>query len=288
MTNRRINTGDYTVGLICALPIELAAVTRVLDEDHGPLPYDPHDSNSYTLGRVGRHNVVIACLPAGRLGLSPATHVATQMQSKFRSLFFGLMVGVGGGVPTEEDDVRLGDVVISQPNGQHGGVVQYDMGKTGAGGRFERTGFLNSPPNFLLTALGKLRAESYLKRSLIPGYLAASAQEPEFSYQGRDHDVLYNPGYDHVKGLTCKGCDPKEIAEREFRGTTDPILHYGTIASGNQVIKDSRTRDRLSEDLGKILCFEMEAAGLMNNFDCLVIRGICDYADSHKNKRWQP
>jgi nucleoside phosphorylase len=37
-----------------------------------------------------------------------------------------------------------------------------------------------------------------------------------------------------------------------------------------------------------VLCFEMEAAGLMNSFPCLVIRGICDYADSHKNKQWQP
>lgn len=35
------------------------------------------------------------------------------------------------------------------------------------------------------------------------------------------------------------------------------------------------------------MCFEMEAAGLMNDFPCLVIRGICDYADSHKNKTWQ-
>ncbi|KAL3444390.1 hypothetical protein BJX65DRAFT_310973 [Aspergillus insuetus] len=31
----------------------------------------------------------------------------------------------------------------------------------------------------------------------------------------------------------------------------------------------------------------MEAAGLMNTYPCLVIRGICDYADSHKNKAWQ-
>jgi hypothetical protein len=25
----------------------------------------------------------------------------------------------------------------------------------------------------------------------------------------------------------------------------------------------------------------------MDTFLCLVIRGICDYADSHKNKQWQ-
>jgi hypothetical protein len=37
-----------------------------------------------------------------------------------------------------------------------------------------------------------------------------------------------------------------------------------------------------------MLCVEMEAAGLMDELSCLVICGICDYADSHKNKRWQP
>jgi hypothetical protein len=65
------------------------------------------------------------------------------------------------------------------------------------------------------------------------------------------------------------------------------VVHYGTIASGNQVIRNATQRDGLSADLGGILCFEMEAAGLMNSFPCLVVRGICDYADSHKNKKWQ-
>jgi nucleoside phosphorylase len=64
-------------------------------------------------------------------------------------------------------------------------------------------------------------------------------------------------------------------------------LHYGTIASGNQVIRSAAERDQVSAELGGVLCFEMEAAGLMDSFPCLVIRGICDYADSHKNKRWQ-
>jgi hypothetical protein len=46
-------------------------------------------------------------------------------------------------------------------------------------------------------------------------------------------------------------------------------------------------RDNLKQAYN-ILCVEMEAAGLMDAFPCLVIRGICDYADSHKNKQWQP
>ena len=66
------------------------------------------------------------------------------------------------------------------------------------------------------------------------------------------------------------------------------VLYYGIVASGNQVMRDGAERDRVSTELGGVLCFEMEAAGLMNSFPCLVIRGICDYADSHKNKKWQP
>ena len=76
------------------------------------------------------------------------------------------------------------------------------------------------------------------------------------------------------------------LVSRPTRDETIPEIHYGTIASGNQVMRHGKTRERLRRE-SDILCFEMEAAGLMNNFPCLVIRGICDYADSHKNKRWQ-
>nr|RBQ96757.1 hypothetical protein FVER53263_20545 [Fusarium verticillioides] len=109
----------------------------------------------------------------------------------------------------------------------------------------------------------------------------------KFSYPGALHDRLYTAGYDHVKpgSTTCAECDESQVIEREDRCDTDPHFHYGVIASGNQVIKDGKTRERLSQEYGA-LCFEMEAAGLYN-FPCLVIRGICDYADSHKNKMWQ-
>lgn len=64
------------------------------------------------------------------------------------------------------------------------------------------------------------------------------------------------------------------------------MIHYGFIASGNQLVKDAHTRDEIAKRLNA-LCFEMEAAGIMNQLPCLVIRGICDYCDSHKNKDWQ-
>jgi len=67
MLLRRLRIQDYTVGWVCALPIELAAATAVLDEKHQSLPHDDIDPNLYTLGSIGQHNVALACLPACRL-----------------------------------------------------------------------------------------------------------------------------------------------------------------------------------------------------------------------------
>ncbi|CAI7651444.1 unnamed protein product [Penicillium glandicola] len=56
----------FQIGWICALPIEAAAAAEMLDEHFGILEeQDVVDSNTYTLGRIGKHYVVIACLPRG-------------------------------------------------------------------------------------------------------------------------------------------------------------------------------------------------------------------------------
>jgi ankyrin repeat domain-containing protein 50 len=280
---------DYTVGWICALPIELAAAAEVLDEEHQNLPQDATDTNVYTLGCIGEHKVVIACLPAGQMGTNSAATVASQMKSKFVSIRFGLMAGIGGGVPSAESDIRLGDVVISQPHAQNGGVVQYDFGKIGAGGQPIRTGSLNEPPTVLLNALSKFQSNHYRRRTKTSVYLSTIVNRlPQFGSPGERSDILFEATYNHTEGSTCARCSKDRIVERTPRRSNEIVVHYGTIASGNKVMKDGVTRDTLSSELGGILCFEMEAAGLMNNFPCLIIRGICDYADTHKNKEWQP
>jgi nucleoside phosphorylase len=110
----------------------------------------------------------------------------------------------------------------------------------------------------------------------------------QFAHPGIQHDSLYAADYDHPEGdATCSQCDIRRLMAREPRSSGDPAIHYGLIASGDQVMRHGATRDRLRKELD-VLCFEMEAAGLMDSFPCLVIRGICDYVDSHKNKRWQP
>ncbi|KZL75723.1 kinesin light chain [Colletotrichum tofieldiae] len=283
---------DFTVGWVCALPIELAAAAEMMDEEFADLPSQPTDSNLYSFGRIGAHNVVAACLPAGQMGTTQAATVASQMKTSFPSLRFSVLVGIGGGVPNLEDDIdiRLGDVVISQPAGQFGGVIQYDFGKTGADGRITRTGSLNAPPTILLNALAKLRANDLRGKAQVHAHLFKLSHPPgsNFASPGPDQDNLYDASSLHIAGATCAKCRLEDLMERDVRATTGPVLFFGNIASGNQVMKDGLTRDRYSQELGKVLCFEMEAAGLMNNVPCIVIRGICDYADAHKNKRWQP
>ncbi|KAK2044847.1 kinesin light chain [Colletotrichum somersetense] len=281
---------DFTVGWVCALPIELAAAAEMMDEEFADLPSQPADSNVYSFGRVGVHNVVAACLPAGQMGTNQAAIVASQMKTSFPSLRFCLLVGIGGGVPNldHDIDIRLGDVVISQPSGQHGGVIQYDFGKTGADGRIACTGSLNAPPTILLNALAKLRANDLRGKTQTLTYLSKLSTQPRFMSPGPEKDTLYEASSLHIGGATCAKCRPEDEVDRDTRTTTDPMLFLGNIASGNQVMKDGQTRDKYSQELGLVLCFEIEAAGMMNNFPCIVVRGICNYADAHKNKRWQP
>lgn len=294
---------QYTIGWVCALPKEQTAATAMLDQWHADPLKPPNDPNTYTLGSVGKHNVVIACLPKGQVGTNSAATIASWMISTFPSIRVGLMVGIGGGVPPK---VRLGDVVVSVPTDQFPGVVQWDFGKTKENSGFERIGSLNNPPTSLLTALAKLETEHDLCGSKIPQYLDELKEKwPQLAlkYLRSDSlkDILFKPEYIHVnespdgniadndsdndEDESCQFCDRAQAIKRRPRNMR---VHFGLIASGNQVIKDAVFRDKINKDLGsRVLCVEMEAAGLMNNFPCIVIRGICDYADSHKNKDWQ-
>ena len=111
---------DYTVGIICALGLEMNAVRHVLDREHVNLPIKPNDSNIYILGEIKRHNVAIACLP-GSQGKSSAAIAATNMARIFPMVRYRFLVGIGGGAPSENNDTRLGDVVVSMSNDQKGG-----------------------------------------------------------------------------------------------------------------------------------------------------------------------
>ncbi|KAF5710359.1 G-protein beta WD-40 repeat-containing protein [Fusarium mundagurra] len=285
---------EYTVGWLCALPLELAAAKGMLDRIHPDLSeQDPYDHNSYTLGEIQGHYVVIACLPAKNHGSCSVATVAKDLQRTFKSIRFGLLVGIGSGAPSPQHDIRLGDVVISQPSGTLGGVVQHDRGKILPQGGFQRTGYFNAPPQLLLTALARLQATHMCEESRVPEFLAElvakvpQRMKDKFSYQGASNDRLYQADYHHVKHQdpTCNGCDKSHIIHRPDRDDTDPYFHYGIIATASAAVKDGQTRQRLSQEHGA-MCFETEAAGLYD-FPGLIIRGIHDYADSHAKDLWQ-
>src|SRR3954454_19653338 len=111
---------EYTVGWVCAPPKEQTAAIAMLDEKHPNLSNPANDSNAYTLGSIGKHNIVIACLPKSQVGTVQAATAATQMTNTFPSIKIGLMVGIGGGIPSK---VRLGDVVVGTE------IIQWDFGK---------------------------------------------------------------------------------------------------------------------------------------------------------------
>ena len=277
---------------------EYVVACEILDEEYPPLPTNyPYDDNIYTFGRIGYHKVVIACLPKGKYGLTSAASVAKDMLRSFPTIRFGMMVGIGGGAPSLKHDIRLGDVVVSSPVGRTGGVIYYEFGKTIQNQQFERTGALDAPPPMLLMALsvigarherkGHRIAESVNKMIERNPRLRRKYQRPE-----PRTDRLYKSSFVHSDpDNTCEkicGIETAYLIPRNERTADedDPAIHYGLIASADRLMKDAQIRDILARNEG-VLCFEMEAAGLMDHFPCVVIRGICDYSDTHKNNMWQ-
>ncbi|OGM47366.1 hypothetical protein ABOM_003825 [Aspergillus bombycis] len=316
--------GEYTVGWICSIRKEYVAARAFLDEIHDDICDLPiQDNNTYTLGKLGAHLVVIALLPV--YGLCSAASAAKDMSHSFHNIQIRLLVGIGGGAPSPCHDVRLGDVVVSTPENNTGGVIQHDFGKRIQNEIFEDQGFLNQPPHCLLSAVNGLRAKydtkgHRLEESITSVLKRHKRLQEEYQRPHPCTDKLYKSDVvrvqdDQVGGtesnstslivkllwdillrilriLLHLGTDSDDsmsslVMRRQRAGTEDnPMIHYGVIASGNQLMKDAVLRDKFAAARG-VLCFEMEAAGLMNHFPCLVIRGICDYADTHKSDQWQ-
>ncbi|KAI3321417.1 hypothetical protein HD806DRAFT_523905 [Xylariaceae sp. AK1471] len=245
-----------------------------------------YTNNDYTTRSMKNchHNIVIASLPTDGYGTINAATVAGNMRRTFSSLQVFLVVGIAGGAPGKVD-VRLGDIVVSEQ------LVQYDLGKAVRNGHFESTAFPLRPIQELRTAVSALRTQHELRPSMIPAILRQMVERNQYmekyTYQESLRNMLFDSAYEHPESEeTCDRCDQSRLVKRTSRHDQEPKIHYGVIASGDQVIKHAKTRDKLAQRFNA-LCFEMEGAGLIESFQCLVIRSVCDYADSHKNKQWQ-
>ncbi|KAH7198844.1 uncharacterized protein B0J16DRAFT_410306 [Fusarium flagelliforme] len=255
----------------------MAAARAMLDEEHDSPPKT--DSNSYVLGTIQSQNVVIACLPASAYGTNNAAIVMSNLKRTFPNVDVCLMVGIGGGVPGKAD-IRLGDIVVGTR------VMQYDLGKT-INGELQRTGVYKHPGSSILTVISNLRSRHELEGSRVPTILKNKMEGHPAYGRPEEPDRLFESSYNHLcPDFSCDECDQDRLEVRSARSSTDPSIYYGGIASSNQVMKDATCRDKIACELD-VLCFEMEAAGLMDIESCLPIRGICDYSDSHKAKGWQ-
>ncbi|KAK6500264.1 hypothetical protein TWF481_010609 [Arthrobotrys musiformis] len=285
----------------------------------------PRDPNAYSTGVIGCHNVVLAYMPT--MGKSSAASVAANCLSSFTGIKLGLVVGICGAVPFKKGhEILLGDVVISRGIIQYDLGREYSDEFVRKDSLLDNLGRHNSEIQALLAKLQGRRGKTGLqdKTSKYLSALRAELGEETF-YPGAAEDKLFESNYRHKHQVSsgcaicaackqagdpvCKtaktsscaelGCDKTKLVSRNRlkevledtaasgkASSNKPAIHFGLIASGDRVMKCGELRDSIAakED---IIAFEMEGAGVWDNFPCLVIKGVCDYADSHKNKDWQ-
>ncbi|RLM00031.1 hypothetical protein CFD26_107873 [Aspergillus turcosus] len=326
---------EFQIALICALQLEYDAVSllfdRFWDENGDRYERAAGDPNTYTTGRIGNYNVVLALLP--NTGKASAAGAAASVRSSYTGLQLALLVGICGGVPKkgqgDDKEVLLGDVIVSN------GIVQYDFGKQYPD-RFARKDTLEDslgPPNKQIRILLKnlqterglenlhRRAACHLKQ--LQENATQKRRRAKYNYPGTGEDKLFEPTYRHkhhgAPRCACKDCHTKSdpVCEEALRsscaelqcsemhlvprqrlnakrqleqdgcsGVQEPVIHIGRIASGDAVIKSGEDRDNIAKETG-VIAFEMEGAGIWDEMPCIIVKGVCDYADSHKNKKWQ-
>ncbi|KAL2812409.1 hypothetical protein BJX63DRAFT_396877 [Aspergillus granulosus] len=310
----------FCVAIFCALPLEADAIRELLDEvwseEDSNFEKSKGDDNTYTLGRISRHNVVLVHLPG--MGKSAASQAASGLRSSYPEIKLALVVGICGGVPAGEDneELILGDVVISD------GIVQYDLGRQFPDEFSSKNGQegIGRPPSRIRSMLAKfkgLRSRQRLEKKLAKylDVLQEAVGAERAGYPGIDKDELYDSTYRHkhqhtsicsycskmdaackvAREKTCQqlGCEKDMLLPRKrlqqasaARLVPNPKIHFGLIGSGDTVMKSGQHRNQIAAQ-HHIIALEMEAAGVCDNLPCLVIKGVCDYADSHKNKYWQ-
>jgi len=296
---------DFDIAIICALQLEADAVEsffdRFWDEEYGKAA---GDNNAYRTGVIANHNVVLTYMPG--IGKAHTARVAANFKSSFQAIRLALIVGICGGVPEETGNgIYLGDIVISDE------ILTYDFGKMYPGGFQRKETVASSSLHSEVPAfLRKLRSPEGRRKLLgkTSHHLTElQAQSEGYHCPGRRQDQLFQPTYHHKhhgsskckrckKNEPCKkaqestcetlNCDPTKLIRRSRKNPNGIDIHFGRIASGDIVMKSGVERDRIAKE-DTVIAFEMEGAGVCGSMPFIVIKGVCDYADSHKNKKWQ-
>ncbi|KAM3480893.1 hypothetical protein MY8738_004744 [Beauveria namnaoensis] len=287
---------DYTVAWITTAAITSLAARSIFDYNHEIAdPNVSDDFNAYYCGQMAKHHVVVCCLSLGDDRTPDTVRKGVQnMLRIFRRIRVAVLVGVGGGAPSDQHDIRLGDVVASGRGGELPGLVRYDYHKTG-GMSFHDHNILTSPA--IADAAKELRilyldtTDRLATRALyVIDQLPSQGAKNPCARPDQKTDKLYKPHYKHGLGdvascLQACGYSPDNLVERSSRvGKENPVVHHGLIASSDRTMNDALIRDKLALEK-KLLCFENEATALMSIFPSFVIKGIGDYADTHTHSK---
>jgi nucleoside phosphorylase len=268
----------YTIGIITALEKEYAAVKALLKDCKAEEKQGRGAGRRYVGGKIssilgGEHNVILALADMGN---NVAATRATLLLNHFPTIETVLMVGIAGGVPSPkkpEDHVRLGDVVISNKRG----VVQYDMIK------LEEIRACPIPPSAeMIESVRLLGVEALLGNQPWNTHIESSLRSIGSERPADTTDILFDSNNPEMK--IEHPVDPKRTGGL-------PRIFLGPIASANELLKDPVKRDLLRDHFG-VKAIEMEGSGIadatwISGKGYLVIRGICDYCDIHKNDVWQ-
>lgn len=289
-----MHCNDFTVGWICDDVHELDTSAAMLDQEYRDVKGQHlNDTQRYRWGSIAGQKIVMACLVDDAGGKRSSLTVATHMIRSHPSIRFGFSVGTGTGIPTDGNDLRLGDVVVSVASGN---IVKYDLRKKLVGELLQT----NSRPveasailRQMLHQVGDLhngkgpRIASHIHDMFVrqPNMHSAHA------FPGREQDLLYDGECAHDSDSRCSDCGTYKEVRRPPRldayGKADhePRIHYGLTASGDAIITNAETRDWLLCH-AKPLCCEVSIGGLMERFPFLAVRGIEDYADSYHRPNW--
>ncbi|RAK89407.1 hypothetical protein BO79DRAFT_217474 [Aspergillus costaricaensis CBS 115574] len=292
-----LSRAHFTIAIICPLPLEAEVAIPLFDtvydrtvyEKYGPVRNDP---NHYTLGRIGCYNVVLAHM--GGCGKAESSSVASNIKQSYPGIELALLIGICGGVPYRTDvgptqrrrDVFLGDVIISSA------IIQYDLGKR-LPHRFVRKNTLESnlgraslQIRSFMTCLESRHGDLSKDQQ---GHLQTIQGSKDVPYPGIKSDILFKAEYKHRVRCLCMSDasgDQSVVDRRRVDSDGTPYIHIGRLASGDTVMCSAKDRDKISKR-EEVLGFEMEGAGVWDNIPCILIKGVSDYADSHKNDTWQ-
>lgn len=302
---------DYHVAVICVLEEEAEAVRAAFDhrwdlQDEGDNIVKHHgDKNQYNTGVIFKHNVVLAT--PDKYGKGNATRVIAHLRSTFPGIRWCLAVVVCGGVPAPKnrEPIYLGDVIVSTK------IVEYDAGKQypsifDSNPIFQRLPdperaiylkMIRGKPNIdrLISDMHKYLAERKTEKGTYPGAISDQLFPSNHLHKHYNSDCKACNTYSDAGGepcvqsqhFTCDKLGCTIALARTLQAPRTPHMHFGYVASGDTVLKSASHRERYADAL-QVIAFEMEGAGVAKEMDCLVIKGVCDYADSHKNHHWQP